>query len=254
MGDEDTILYEVDDKLATITINRPHRLNALDTPTWGHLRDALLRADQDHDVRVIILTGAGKAFSSGDDIGDFEFETAADARDYAKHIMSCSLTIERIETPVVAKVNGLAHGGGCELAVIPDVTIVAEEVTFRLPESRVGAVPGIATVRFPELIGLKRTRELMLTNREISADEAEHIGLVNEVVPADELDVVVKERANQIAKSAPMPTRLIKRNLNARLSDEAAAVNALNLVFMTEDVVEGMDAFFSKRDPEWVDN
>lgn len=252
--DEDTILYEVSGNIATITLNRPHRLNALDTPTWERLRDTLLRGDEDHDVRVIILTGAGKAFCSGDDIGDFEFNSAAEARDYAKHIMRCGLTIERIETPVVAKVDGLAHGGGCELAVIPDVTIATEDVTFRLPESRVGAVPGIGIVRFPELIGLKRARELMLTNREITAAEAQDIGLINEVVTPDEIDDVVAERANQIAKSAPMPTRLIKRNLNARLSDEAAAVNALNLVFMTEDVLEGMDAFFSKRDPEWVDN
>lgn len=251
---EDSILYDASGKVATVTMNRPDRLNALDTPAWEQLRDALLRADRDHDIRVVILTGAGKAFCSGDDIGDFEFETSADARDYAKHIMRCGLTIERIETPVVAKVDGLAHGGGCEVAVIPDVTIIADDVTLRLPESRVGAVPGIATVRFPELIGLKQARELMLTNREITAEEAKQIGLVNEVVAPDEIDEVVRERANQIVKSAPVPTRLIKRNLNARLSDEAAAVNALNLVFMTDDVIEGMDAFFADRDPEWVDN
>jgi enoyl-CoA hydratase/carnithine racemase len=252
--DDDSILYEVSGKIATITMNRPDRLNALDTPAWEQLRDALLRADRDDDIRVVILSGAGKAFCSGDDIGDFEFDTSADAREYAKHIMRCGLTIERIETPVVAKVDGLAHGGGCEVAVIPDVTIIADDVTLRLPESRVGVVPGIATVRFPELIGLKQARELMLTNREIPAAEAKEIGLVNEVVAPDEIDDVVGKRANQIAKSAPIPTRLIKRNVNARLSDEAAAVNALNLVFMTEDVIEGMDAFFSERDPQWVDN
>lgn len=254
MSEDDPILYEVTGKVATITLNRPHRLNALDTPAWGELREALLAADEDDDVRVVILQGAGKAFCSGDDIGDFEFDTAAEARDYAKHIMTCSLTIERIETPVVAKVDGLAHGGGCELAVIPDVTIATEDVTFRLPESRVGAVPGISIVRFPELIGLKRARELMLTNREITATEAEAIGLINEVVAPDEIDAVVEDRANEIVKSAPMSTRLIKRGLNARLSDEAAAVNSLNIVFMTDDVLEGMDAFFSKRDPEWTDS
>lgn len=252
--EEESILYEVDGEIATVTMNRPHRLNALDTDAWTELRAAFRRADDDRDVRAAILAGAGKAFCSGDDIGDFEFDTAAEAREYAKHIMDCSLTIERIETPVVAKVDGLAHGGGCELAVIPDVTIASEDVTFRLPESRVGAVPGIGLVRFPELIGLKRTRELMLTNRELTAKEAKDIGLVNEVVAPDEIDSVVAERAGQIVKSAPMPNRLIKRILNSRLSDESAAVNALNIVFMTEDVVEGMDAFFSDRDPEWVDN
>lgn len=251
---DEKVLYQPDGDVATITFNRPDKLNALDVPAWEQLRDHLERADADEDIRVIVLAGRGKAFCAGDDIGDFEFETAGEARAYAKHIMDCGLTIERIETPVVSKVDGLAHGGGCELAVLPDVSIASEDVTFRLPESRVGAVPGIGLVRFPEYIGIKRTRELMLTNREITAAQAHDIGLINEVVPADELDAVVEERAGQIAKSAPMSNRLIKRILNSRLEDEAHAINALTLVFTMEDAVEGMDAFFSKREPEWQDN
>jgi len=109
-------------------------------------------------------------------------------------------------------------------------------------------------VRFPELIGLKRTRELMLTNRELSAEEARDYGLVNEVVPSEDIDEVVADRAEAIAKTAPMSARLIKRILNARLGDESEAVNALTLVFTMEDAVEGMDAFFSDREPEWSDN
>lgn len=250
----DDLLFDLEDQTATITLNRPDRLNALAEATWTDLRDALLAADEDRDVRVVVLQGAGDAFCSGDDIGDFEFETAGDARSYAKHIMSCGLTIERIETPVVAKVDGLAHGGGCELAVLPDVTIASERASFRLPESLVGAVPGLGLVRFPELIGLKRTRELMLTNRELSAEEARDYGLVNEVVPSDEIDDVVADRTEAIAKTAPMSARLIKRILNARLGDESEAVNALTLIFTMDDVVEGMDAFFSDREPEWSDN
>lgn len=250
----DDVLYEVEDQTATITLNRPDRYNALAEGTWANLRDALLVADDDDDVRVVVLTGAGKAFCSGDDIGDFEFETAGEARAYAKHIMSCGLTIERIETPVVAKVDGLAHGGGCELAVLPDVTVASENASFRLPESLVGAVPGLGLARFPDLIGLKRTRELMLTNRELSAEEAHDIGLVNEVVSSEDIDEVVAERAEAIARTAPMSARLIKRILNGRLRDESEAVNALTLIFTMEDVVEGMDAFFDDREPEWSDN
>jgi enoyl-CoA hydratase/carnithine racemase len=251
---EPTVTYGKRDALAEIELNRPDSLNALDVPSWDALRDHLRRADDDRAVRVIVLSGRGKAFCAGDDIADFECETAGDARVYARHIMECALTIERIETPVIAKVDGLAHGGGCELAAIPDVTIASTESSFRLPESKVGAVPGIGLVRFPDLIGLKRTRELMLTNRELNAIEAADIGLVNEVVEPAELDDAVEERAAQIAATAPMSSRLIKRICNSRLSDEAHAVNALTLIFTMEDAKEGMDAFFSDRDPVWQDN
>jgi enoyl-CoA hydratase/carnithine racemase len=249
-----TVTYEKRDALAEIELNRPDSLNALDVPSWDALRDHLRTADADRDVRVVVLSGRGKAFCAGDDIADFEFETVGDAREYARHIMECGLTIERIETPVIAKVDGLAHGGGCELAAIPDVTIASTESSFRLPESKVGAVPGIGLVRFPDLIGLKRTRELMLTNRELSATEAEDIGLVNEVVDPSELAERVEKRAAQIAATAPMSSRLIKRICNSRLSDEAHAVNALTLILSMEDAKEGMDAFFSDREPDWQDN
>ena len=250
----DPILFDEAEPIATITLNRPEKLNALSIPAWDRLKASLEAADNNEDIRVIILRGAGDAFSSGDDIGDFEVETAGEARRYARHILDCGLTIERIETPVIAAVDGLAFGGGCELAALPDVTIATEEATFRLPEAQVGAVPGLGLVRFPELIGIKATRELMLGQRVLSATEAQDIGLVNEVVAPAELDEVVTERAETIAASAPMSIRLIKRVLNSRLADEAAAVNALTLVFSMEDSTEGMEAFFEDRDPVWQDN
>ncbi|NGM70496.1 enoyl-CoA hydratase/isomerase family protein [Natronolimnobius sp. AArcel1] len=250
----DHLLLERAPPIQRITLNRPDRLNALATQTWAELRDALRDADEDDEVRVIILGGEGRAFCSGDDIADFEFETTADARAYARHIMSCGLTIERIETPVISSVHGLAHGGGCEIAALADVTIASEEATFRLPEALVGAVPGIGLVRFPELIGLKQTRELMLTGREFDATEAHDLGLVNEVAPADELEDVVTERAEDVARTAPVSAQLIKRILNSRLEDEAEAVNALTLIFTMDDAVEGMEAFFDGREPEWSGN
>lgn len=254
MGDTDHVRYAVDGPVATVTLDRPETLNALAVESWSALRDALERADGDRDVRAVVLAGEGRAFCAGDDIGDFAFETAGDARAYAKHVMSCALTVERIETPVIAKVDGIAHGGGFELAAICDVTVATPEASFRLPESLVGAVPAVALVRFPELIGLKRTRELALTNRELSAREAADLGLVSEVVAPAEIDAVVEERAAHVAATAPMSTRLIKRVLNARLGDESAAVNALTLVFSMDDAVEGMEAFFADREPEWQDN
>lgn len=247
------IIYEADESIALITLNRPDRLNALAVQTWDELRTCLQTADQDDDVRVIVLAGKGQAFCSGDDISDLEFDSAGDAWAYAKHIIQCGLTIDRIDTPVIAKVDGLAFGGGCELAVLPDVTIASNEATFRLPESLIGAVPGIGLVRFPELIGLKRTRELMLTNRELNAEEALDIGLINEVVTPDELDTVVAERAEDIAATAPMSARLIKRTLNAQLRNESEAINALTLVLTMNDMQAGMEAFFGEGEPEWED-
>jgi enoyl-CoA hydratase/carnithine racemase len=251
---EQKVVSERTDAVTTLTLNRPDRYNALDTEAWTQLHDALRRAEQDREVRVVVLEGAGEAFCAGDDIGDFVFENAGEARAYAKHIMDCGLTIERIETPVISKVDGLAHGGGCELAAIADISIASTAASFRLPESKVGAVPGIGMMRFPDLIGLKRTRELMLTNRELDACEARDIGLINEVVDPEDVEDAVTERAAQIAATAPMSCRLIKRILNGRLSDESEAVNALTLVFTMEDAKEGMDAFLSDREPEWQDN
>ena len=247
------ILYETNGPVATVTLNRPDRLNSLAVQTWDELRSCLRTADRNDEIRVVVLASEGEAFCSGDDISDLGFDSAGDAWAYARHIMECGLTIDRIDTPIIAKVDGLAFGGGCELAVLPDVTIASDEATFRLPESLIGAVPGIGLVRFPELIGLKRTRELMLTNRELTAEEALDIGLVNEVVTPDDLDAVVAERAEDIAATAPMSTRLIKRTLNGRLRDESEALNALTLVFTMDDMKEGMEAFFGDRDPEWQD-
>lgn len=247
------VRYDVDPPVATITLNRPDRLNALAVQTWDEFRSCLEQADGDDDVRVVVLAGAGRAFCSGDDIGDLDFDTAGDAWAYARFIIECGLTIDRIDTPVVSKVDGLAFGGGCELAVLPDVTIASEDATFRMPESLIGAVPGIGLARFPELIGLKRTRELFLTNRELSANDAYDIGLVNEVVPADEIDETVAERAADIAATAPVATRLIKRTLNGRLEDSEEGIGPLSFALMTEDMKEGMEAFFGDHDPVWQD-
>lgn len=250
---EPKVIYQEEDSIASIALNRPNKLNALDVESWDLLRESLERADRNRDIRVIVLSGRGRAFCAGDDIGDFGFDTSGEARSYSRHIMRSGLTIERIETPVISKVDGLAHGGGCELAFLPDVTIATPESSFRLPESLVGAIPGIGLVRLPELIGLKRARELMLTNREFDAVSAEEWGIVNEVVPEDEIDEVVAERADHIATTAPMSSRLIKRICNSRLSDESAGINGLTLIFSMEDAQEGMEAFFEDRHPEWRD-
>ncbi len=145
----DHLLLERAPPIQRITLNRPDRLNALATQTWAELRDALREADEDDEIRVIVLGGEGRAFCSGDDIADFEFETTADARAYARHIMSCGLTIERIETPVISSVHGLAHGGGCEIAALADVTIASEERRSGFPKRSSVPSPASASFAFP---------------------------------------------------------------------------------------------------------
>lgn len=242
-----------DGKVLHLTINRPDTLNAFAELTWDEFRSALVDADSDPDCRVVILSGKGRAFSAGDDINDLEFTDVPEAeiREYTEMITESIFTVERIDTPVIAKVDGIAYGGGCEMAALCDVTIASEESRFRQPEPLLGNVAGIALSRFPALIGLKRTRELLLTTRELDGREAYEIGLVNEVVPEDEIDDVVEDRAQQIVRTAPLASTLMKQQLNEELSFGLAALNANTFLFGTDDMAEGVSAFFEDREPNW---
>ncbi|QCC49371.1 enoyl-CoA hydratase/isomerase family protein [Halobellus limi] len=245
------LIQETDGHVSRITLDRPDKLNCLAEQTWDELEHALEAADGDKDVRVIVLSGNGKAFSSGDDISDLDFQDASDARDYARFVMDRAVALERIETPVLAKVDGIAHGGGCELAASADVTIATESSTFRQPEALLNAAPGIALVRYAEMIGISHARELCLTTRKLDAKEAQVVGLVNEVAPADEFEDVVAERVDQLTTISPTSARVIKNAFNSQLGMEEEAVDSLSYLFSMDDMEEGMEAFFGKRDPEW---
>jgi enoyl-CoA hydratase/carnithine racemase len=245
------LIQETDGYVSRIILDRPDKLNCLAEQTWDELEHALEAADGDKDVRVIVLSGNGKAFCSGDDISDLDFEDASDARDYARFVMDRAVALERIETPVLAKVAGIAHGGGCELAASADVTIATESSTFRQPEALLNAAPGIALVRYAEMIGISHARELCLTTRELDAKEAQVVGLVNEVAPADEFEDVVAERVDQLTTISPTSARVIKNAFNSQLGMEEEAVDSLSYLFSMDDMEEGMEAFFGKRDPEW---
>ncbi len=245
------IIEETDDQVTYITLDRPDKLNCLAERTWDELENALDAADTNPDVRVIVLSGRGKAFCSGDDISDLEFEDARDAREYARFVLDRAVALERVETPVIAKVDGIAHGGGCEVAATADVTIASESSTFRQPEALLNAAPGVALVRYAELIGISHARELCLTTRTLDATEAQVVGLVNEVAPDGELDDVVAKRVDQVSDISPMSAKVIKQAYNSQLGMEEQAIDALSYLFSMEDMQEGMDAFFSKRDPDW---
>jgi enoyl-CoA hydratase len=246
------IISEVMDNVCYVTFDRPDQLNAVSVEMWDEIRDALLEADADGTIRVIILSGHGDAFCAGDDIQDIlDLVTPTDMLAYAEHILECSGTIERINTPVVAKIDGAAYGVGCEIAGLCDVTVATEDATFSLVEPRIGVSPLNGLFRFPDLIGTKPAREMMLTARALDAEEALRIGLVSAVVDTEEIDDVVQARVDEIRENAPLAIEMTKAMINGEREGENEAINVLSYLCMTQDRAEGTSAFLEKHDPEW---
>ncbi len=250
------IIYEKGDGIATITLNRPQKLNATDIETVAELSRALDEAEDDDEVRVVVLTGAGdRAFCAGNDVSMFEgFDSVSALRSYMKRLdIPTFFKVEKLSKPVIAAVNGLALGGGLELAMVCDITIASEKATFSLPESRVGLIPGISVLRLEQAVGSKKAMELMLTCDTIDAKEAERIGLVNKVVPPEQLGSAVKEMAQKIMASAPLSNTLTKAaaNRNKGGEDLAYIIEAAGMLFGTEDLKEGYSAFLQKRSPQF---
>jgi len=250
----DTLLLDRDGAIATITINRPRVLNALNTATLDELRRAVLDLKPDGDVRVIVLTGAGdKAFVAGADINELAVQTPPGGREHAlagQHVFDL---IENLGKPVIAAVNGYALGGGCELAMACTLRIAADSARLGQPEIWLGLIPGYAgTQRLPRLVGKGRAMEMLLTGAPVGADEALRIGLVNRVVPAADLMAEAKKLAAQLAAAAPVAMRYIIHAVNKGLAmpfAEACQYEAalFGLVASTDDMREGTKAFLEKR-------
>src|ERR671912_677415 len=184
-----TLLFELSDGIARITINRPDKLNALNATVIAELADAITRLETDAAVRGVILTGAGtKAFVAGADIAELAEQTPMDGKARSLLGQQVFRRLERCGKPVVAAVNGFALGGGCELAMACHIRVASEQARFGQPEVKLGIGPGYGgTVRLPRLVGKGRALELLLTGQMIDAQEAHRIGLVNRVVPAERL-------------------------------------------------------------------
>lgn len=246
------IVRETDGPVCRVTLDRPAHLNAVSVEMWEEFSDALLAAEDDPDVRAVLLEGNGDAFCAGDDIEDIrDLETATDVLDYCEYIREASGTIERINTPVVAKVDGIAYGVGCEIAGLCDVTVATEDAEFSLVEPKIGVSSLNGLFRFPDLIGTKPAREMMVTARTLDADEAHRVGLVSAVVPDAEIDDVVDDRIEEICESAPLAIELTKKLVNGEREGASEAVTVLANTFMTDDRVEGTSAFLEKRDADW---
>ncbi|HEX3550885.1 MAG TPA: enoyl-CoA hydratase-related protein [Candidatus Elarobacter sp.] len=251
----ETLLVERSESIATITLNRPEVLNALNVRMLDELRAAFAELDADAGVRAVILTGAGsKAFAAGADIGELNALPGAHAGEaQARKGQSLTRAIERMRVPVVAAVNGFALGGGCELAMACDIRVASENARFGQPEVNLGLLPGYGgTQRLTRLVGEGAAMYLCLTGEMLDAAEALRIGLVQRVVPLDGLLDEARRVAGLIAAKAPLAIAATKRAVveGAALDlDDGLALEALlfGQIVTTEDFREGSRAFLDKR-------
>jgi enoyl-CoA hydratase len=242
--------------VAIVTITRPRVLNALDAHTLDELRQAAGQLAADGAVRAVIVTGAGdRAFAAGADLRELVQLRPTDALDYARRGQQTFQAIERMGKPVIAAVNGFALGGGCELALACTFRIAADTARFGQPEVDLGLLPGFGgTQRLARLIGAGRALDLLLTGRQVDADEALRIGLVSRVVPAADLAGAVRALADRLAGKPAVAVRCImdavQFGLDATLDQSSAHEATLfGLIASTADMREGTSAFLEKRTP-----
>jgi enoyl-CoA hydratase len=253
-----TILVEREGRVAILTVNRPDKLNALNDQVRVDLLAALAGIETDDAIGAVVITGAGeKSFIAGADIGEFAGRTPFDQREAMRspRIFDIMSTFPK---PVIAMINGFCLGGGCELALSCDLRIASEKARFGQPEIKLGLIPGGGgTQRLPRLVGLGHALRLILTGDMIDAAEAKSIGLVEMVVPADELRAKTLELAGKIASFSPLTVRVAKEAVRAshKLSIEDGVAyerDLFCLCFSTADKEEGVKAFLEKRPAQWT--
>lgn len=255
----ENLLVEREEVWAVVTINRPKVLNALSSLTLHELGLALDELDSDNDVRAIIITGSGtKAFAAGADIGELQtLESAQQGYEHSRASHMLLFKMEQLSKPVIMAVNGYALGGGCELAMAGDIILASENARFGQPEVNLGIIPGFGgTQRLPRLVGRTRALEMVLVGDQISANEAHRIGLINHVVPQDDLLTLATDMARKIAAKGPLAVALAKRAVYEGLEMSPRAGNNTEMSYFglavgTADRKEGTSAFLEKRKPEW---
>ena len=251
------IIYEKYAGVAKISIHRPEVRNALNIETRRELLSALQDAKIDETVRVVIITGSNGVFCAGADLKELKDLSPIEVREYLQLSRDVTATIENMEKPVICVVDGYALGGGCELALACDIIIASERSKFGQPEINVGLIPGGgATQRLPRFIGVKKAKELIFTGAIISAEEAEHLGLVSKVVPHDKLDETLNELVEKMLSKSPIVLGLAKSAINKSM--ELGLTDGLSyeqelfaLCFSTEDHKEGINAFLEKRKAQY---
>jgi enoyl-CoA hydratase len=258
MASYENVLVAVEAPLATVTVNRPKVLNALNNQTIAELTDAFKELEADAAVRVVILTGSGeKGFVAGADISEL--------KDYdVRQSIDCSLRgqellnlIEDSRLIVIAAINGFALGGGCELAMACDIRLASETASLGQPEVKLGIIPGYGgTQRLPRLVGRGKAKQLILTGDMVDAAEAKRIGLVDEVYPLSELMEAATKMASKIARQGPVAIATAKRCVNRGLDVDLKSgleyeATQFGVIFSTDDKTEGCSAFLEKRKPDF---
>lgn len=254
----DTVRYERREYIAWITLNRPEQLNALDEPSWEGLNAALERAASDEDVRATILRGSGRAFCAGDDIAEIQsWESTDDAAEMVEEVLGPTVrTLRNHPKPVIAAVDGVANGGGCELVLLSDLAVASSDSDFALPEAKIGALPPIGLTYGRTSLGKKSIMELALTGEQLTATEAESMGVVNYAVDGTQVEDVARELARATTASGPKSVAEMKdlwTNMEDDLLDAwfADAMDRLVERTQSEEAAEGLAAFLEKRDPDW---
>jgi enoyl-CoA hydratase/3-hydroxyacyl-CoA dehydrogenase len=252
------IKVEVKGSIATITMNRPEAMNALNGKVLRELKEAVAHVRHDPDVRVVIITGEGPAFVAGADIRAMMAKNLIEIREFTQFGQRVLRDIEELEKPVIAAINGFALGGGLELALACDIRLASTEARMGFPEVGLGIFPGLGgTQRTTRLIGKGRACELVFTGSQISAEEAEKIGLVNRAVPPQQLLPEARRMATRIAGQGPIAVGRAKAAINQALQGGLDAglafeLEAVTQTFGTEDQTEGMTAFLERRRPEFT--
>ncbi|MDY6973428.1 MAG: enoyl-CoA hydratase/isomerase family protein [Thermodesulfobacteriota bacterium] len=251
MTEFDLVLYEKHEGIATITFNDPKKKNAASARLVSGFVKAFEQAEDDDDVMVTILTGAGDVFMAGADLTTFPTNIKEGRKFTDDGSRNIFRRLETFPKPVIAAVNGPCLGGGVEIPLFCDITVASTLATFAIPEVSLGVIPGFAVLRLHQLVGRQKAKELIMTCDAIDAVEAYRIGLVNKVVPHSHLMDACLEMAGKIKTKAPLAIRMVKSLVNRELGGPEinAMINGISLLFNSEDLSEGMRSFAERRPP-----
>ncbi len=252
-----TVVVRIEPPIAWIVLNRPEKLNAITPEMLRELSESLDELEEDERVRVVIITGSGRAFSAGADVTAFTGITPVKAMMYSRKFQEVLFKIEYYTKPVIAAINGYALGGGLELAMAADFRIASEAAMLGQPEINLGFIPGAGgTQRLPRLVGRSKAKELIYTGDMIPASEALKMGLVDKVVPPERLEQEARALAMKLAEKPPLALMAAKYAVQVGMetniwSGMALESSLFGLLFSTEDVAEGVAAFLEKRRPRF---
>jgi enoyl-CoA hydratase/carnithine racemase len=250
-----SVNYETRGKVAILTLDEPAKLNALSAGIRSGILEGLKKADADDAIRVAVITGSGdKAFCAGADVGDFDFDPEK-ARGFVIAVLEVLAAPENTRKPVISAVNGIAYGGGFELAMASDFIIASDRARFAVPEIKLGLLPAFAVVRLADIVGRAKAKEMSMLGDPVSAEEACRLGLVLRVVPHQSVLAEALAFAERIASKPRFAVQLAKSFYNRGLGGDEMryAVDGFPLLFMHEDAREGVAAFREKREPKFSD-